>query len=313
MGTIHRLPGVAAVGPELGRAADAFLTGVTNANTAKAYAITLRGLVAEFGVDTPLGVLDTERGVDDLATWFTRRWGSTAPTTFNARMDALRSASGWWRDQQWLDGDPTRRLQRRGAPAPGDQSLDRAELERFLARPDLPLRERTLWQLLYESAARTEEVLALDVPDLDRPNRRAPVRRKGGASDTIAWQTKTARLLPRLLDGRTEGPLFLTHRRARVELASVDLDPASGRARLSYRRAEELLGEWTADLQSGPWDLHQLRHSALTHAAEDGASTPMLMALSGHTNVNSLGRYSKVSAAALARWQAERDPAARRR
>ncbi|WP_329073485.1 tyrosine-type recombinase/integrase [Amycolatopsis sp. NBC_01480] len=307
------MPGIVATGPELGRAADAFLNGVTNPNTAKAYAIAVRGLAAEFGIKTPIGVLDTEQGVDELAKWFTERWGGAAPTTFNARMDALRSASAWWQDQQWLDGDPTRRLQRRGAPAPGDQSIDRAELGRFLARPDLPLRERTLWQLLYESAARTEEVLALDVPDLDRPNRRAPVRRKGGAADTIAWQTKTARLLPRLLEGRTEGPLFLTHRRARVELASGDIDPASGRARLSYRRAEELLGEWTADLQSGPWNLHWLRHSALTHAAEDGASTPMLMALSGHTNVNSLGRYSKVSASALARWQAGRDPVARRR
>ncbi|MDQ3401985.1 MAG: site-specific integrase [Actinomycetota bacterium] len=59
----------------------------------------------------------------------------------------------------------------------------------------------------------------------------------------------------------------------------------------------------------GPWNLHQLRHSALTHAAEDGASAPMLMALSGHTNVASVARYAKVSAAALGRWQNDRDPA----
>ena len=39
----------------------------------------------------------------------------------------------------------------------------------------------------------------------------------------------------------------------------------------------------------------------------------MLMALSGHTSVRSLVKYAKVSAEALGRWQAETDPAARRR
>jgi integrase/recombinase XerC/integrase/recombinase XerD len=101
--------------------------------------------------------------------------------------------------------------------------------------------------------------------------------------------------------------VFLTARRARVELAPLDLDPASGRARLSYRRAGEL---FTA--AAGGATLHQLRHSALTHAAEDGANTSTLLAYSGHTSVASLARYARVSPEALGRWQAERDPARRR-
>ena len=47
--------------------------------------------------------------------------------------------------------------------------------------------------------------------------------------------------------------------------------------------------------------LHQLRHSALTHDAEAGASSPMLTAKSGHTSVASLARYARPSAEALAR------------
>ncbi|MER6174624.1 hypothetical protein [Streptosporangium sp. NPDC001681] len=34
------------------------------------------------------------------------------------------------------------------------------------------------------------------------------------------WQTRTAHLLPKLLAGRSEGPVFLTERRARVALAA---------------------------------------------------------------------------------------------
>ena len=136
--------------------------------------------------------------------------------------------------------------------------------------------------------------------------------RKGGAADVITWQTGTARLLPRLVKGRKSGPLFLTGRKARVQLAAADLDTPAGRARLSYRQAAALFTGATAEMPGGPWMLHQLRHSALTHAAEDGASTSTLLSYSGHTSVRSLARYTRVSAEALGRWQAQRDRARRR-
>ncbi|MEV4096244.1 tyrosine-type recombinase/integrase [Streptosporangium saharense] len=114
--------------------------------------------------------------------------------------------------------------------------------------------------------------------------------------------------------------MFLTERRARIALAASDLDPVTGRARLSYRRAEEIFNELTrplahpdliepADLAAAPgWTLHDLRHSALTHAAENGADTGTLLAYSGHASVTSLARYARVSPDALTRWQERRDP-----
>jgi len=56
----------------------------------------------------------------------------------------------------------------------------------------------------------------------------------------------------------------------------------------------------TSEMPGGPWTLHQLRHSALTHAAEEGATTSTLLAYSGHTSVRSLARYARVSAEAAA-------------
>jgi integrase len=86
-----------------------------------------------------------------------------------------------------------------------------------------------------------------------------------------------------------------------------DVDHATGQARLSYSHAETLF-----KAASGGATLHQLRHSALIHDAEDGTSTPMLMARSGHLSVRSLAKYARVSAEALQRHQAERYPARRR-
>ena len=61
------------------------------------------------------------------------------------------------------------------------------------------------------------------------------------------------------------------------------------------------------------WTLHQLRHGLLTHEAEDGTSTPMLLARSRHASVRSLERYARPGPEAVARHVAAADPAARRR
>jgi integrase/recombinase XerC/integrase/recombinase XerD len=130
--------------------------------------------------------------------------------------------------------------------------------------------------MLYETAARAEEILTLDVTDLDTVNRCATVVRKGGARDVVYWQTGTARLLPRLIAGRRRGPLFLTDRKAKPSVALADVDPTTQRARLSYRRrAATLFEEHTTSMKRGPFTLHRLRHSKLTLVAEAGASTPM--------------------------------------
>jgi integrase/recombinase XerD len=142
-------------------------------------------------------------------------------------------------------------------------------------------------RLLYETAARANELLALDVEDLDLSNRRARIRSKGGAVEWVFWQTGSAQLLPRLLTGRTRGPVFLAGRRPTRAVAGLDLDPTSRRARLSYRRAAELFQGRTG------WSLHQLRHSALTHAAEDGTNLPLLLARSRQASIRSLERYAR--------------------
>jgi hypothetical protein len=61
-----------------------------------------------------------------------------------------------------------------------------------------------------------------------------------------------------------------------------------------------------------PPTLHQLRHSALTHAAEDGTNLPLLLARSRHASVRSLERYAHPGPEAVARHLADTDPTRRR-
>jgi integrase len=149
---------------------------------------------------------------------------------------------------------------------------------------------KTLWRLLYENAARANEALSLNVEDRDIPNRRAAIRGKNSELDYLHWQTASGHLLSRLIAGRTAGPVFLTDRRAAPGRApaTADLCPQTGRARSSYRRAQELFAA-----ASGGWTLHQLRHSALTHLAEENVSLALLMAKSRHTGLRSLQKYAR--------------------
>jgi integrase len=312
MGTVHKLSS----GREeitLGQAVDAYLATLGHPEkrgTHRMYATTYKALTAELGVGAILGELTPAT----LREAFGRRWSGAKPATWGSKRGAVFSLLHYCEEQGWITSaaDLGRGIEHRNIPADRARALSRAQIDNLLTRDDISIRERTFWRLLAESAARASEILGLDVADLDLANRRANVRRKGGANDVITWQTGTARLLPRLLKGRKSGPVFLTERRARVPLSPADVDPGTGRARLSYNQAAQIFKEATAGYHGGPWTLHQLRHSALTHAAEDGASTSTLLAYSGHSSVVSLARYARVSPEALARWQAGRDPAARR-
>jgi integrase/recombinase XerD len=284
-------------------AADAFLDHHDLArSTRRVYGASLASLVAGLGPATAVGDLLGPT----LADWFRGRYAAAAPATWSRELATLRAAVGWWRRCGWLAVDPTSDLERRRDQVDRTRALTRGQLEGLFASRDLPLRERTLWRLLYETAARANELLALDVEDLDLSNRRARIRSKGGAVEWVFWQTGSAQLLPRLLTGRTSGPVFLAGRRPTRAVAGLDLDPTSGRARLSYRRAAELFQGRTG------WSLHQLRHSALTHAAEDGTNLPLLLARSRHASVRSLERYARPGPEAVARHLAETDPARRR-
>jgi integrase len=239
----------------------------------------------------------------ELAAWFVHTRDTHAPATWNRDRVIVRSF--------------VRRLQAQGAavevPVIGyrrlrpvrTRALTRAEVARILGL-SVALREKALWTLAYESAARAGELLGLDVADLDLANRRAAVTSKGGAREWVTWSTSAARLLPRLLKGRRDGPVFTTRGASRVVVAKLD-QALGGTARLSYRRAEELFKAATGST------LHQLRHSALTHLAEEGASAPMLMTKSRHRSIVSLARYARPGVEALQRWEAEHDRARRRR
>ena len=293
--------------PTLGHAAAAFLARADLATQSqRSYSQTLNRIVAELGDDSPLAGLDS----DQLSEAIAGAWGACAPATWNRHVATGRSLVAFCQRHDWLPDAFAVRVDRRREPADRTRAVPYTQLDRLWRREDVAVREKTLWRLLYETAARASEILSLNIEDIDRDTRRAVVCSKGGNIDLLHFQTGSARLIPRLIGERARGPLFLTDRRPAPGRAPalVDICPFSGRARLSYRRAEELF-----KAASGGWTLHQLRHSAITHLAEDNVALPMLMAKSRHTSLRSLQKYARPGADAVAAMTAAHDPERRRR
>lgn len=292
-------------------ATEAFLARSMAATTRRSYGQTMRRLAIVHG-DLPMTALNGPM-LDGFAA---AAWGGCAPATWNRHVATLRSFTAHARRRGWIAADPATVLDRRREPDDRTRAIAASALEQLFRRTDAAVREKCLWRLLYETAARAEEVLSADVDDLDLENKRLRVRRKGGDVDWLHFQSGSARLLPRLIgDRRSTGPIFLSDRRpapARTP-AAVDLDPVTGRGRLSYERAEYLFKQSSLKVGGNGWTLHQLRHSALTHLAEAGVSLPLLMAKSGHQNLRSLQRYARPGAEAVAAMTAAHDPGRRRR
>jgi integrase len=293
--------------PPLQEAVDAFLAQRDLAPTSRrSYAQTTARLVRAFGPEQLLADLVPAA----VAVRVEQTWGERSPRTWNRHLSALGSFVAFCRRRGWPVQDLVAGLDRRQEKADNTGVLSFLELERLWSRESVGLRERCLWRLLYEAAARADEVLSLNVEDVDVANKRAVVISKGGDRELLHFQTSSARLLPRLIGGRRRGPLFLADRPPVPSRAPAaeDLCPETGRARLSYRRAEELFVAATRGRT-----LHDLRRAALTHLGEDNVSLPLLMAKSRHKNLRSLQRYVRPSPEAVAALTAQHDPARRRR
>ena len=290
--------------PTWEQATDAFLRRDLAPGTRRVYRLTLDAVGAQLGGKALVGVTAA-----DLALAVGAAYPHSSPATWNRVVATLRSFWAFAIRQGWTKADAVTALERRRVVEDHDRALSREYLDRLFTRRDVSLRDRCLWRLLYETGARASEVLNLNIEDLDLDTRRARTIRKGGDLDVLHFQTGSARLLPKVIAGRTKGPVFLSDRPSSPSRAPAltDRDPSTGRARLSYRRAAEIFSKATDGTT-----LHQLRHSAITHLAEAGVPLPLLMAKSRHASLRTLQRYARPGVDAVAVLTAAHDPAARR-
>ena len=112
--------------------------------------MTLEALQAALGADTALQ--DIRRRA--VQRFLQAAYPNVAPATWNRAVATLRSSFSYCQRRGWLSTDPTQGIERRREPQDHTRAIPYAELEALWSRADVPLREKTLWRLLYERPGR---------------------------------------------------------------------------------------------------------------------------------------------------------------
>ncbi len=258
-----------------------FLEGSSFAQrTRESYAEDLKPLLAQVG-QAPIPTL-----TDGVVRSFLLTQESLAPATYNRRLAALRSFIGFLQGRGWITEALLEGVERKSEGPSVARALDAQKVESVLRGIENP-RDRALFWLIYDGGLRCQEALAIDIDDLSWSDRSILLHGKGGRSREMFFSRTVGTLLDKYLATRgypTSGPLFVTHRKARLP-RRADLT-ADGYARLSYRQADTLWKGYTPE-----WDLHQLRHTAISVRAAHGYTEVDLKRFSGHTSLRSLERY----------------------
>lgn len=246
------------------------------------------------------------------------RYLTGAADTVNRELSIARKAIGWWQRQGWIGADPTIGIERRPAPPDRTKALALNQIA-ALWRLDVALREKTQWKMLYESAARADEVLRLNVEDLypqDKRGRSPPrAGRPNGSTGSPEPPSSCPASSPAAPAARCSSPTAKRrpeHRRSTC--ARRPAGPGSPTTALrrtpgcwpTPRLTRQHRGSGQLDTPPAP--------AQRPHARRRGRHLhPDTAARSRHASVRSLERYARPGVDSVARHVAERDPATRRR
>ncbi|MEP7004584.1 MAG: site-specific tyrosine recombinase XerC [Sphingomonas bacterium] len=235
------------------------------------------------------------------------------PLTFRTqaqRMIPIRAWFKWLTRENHILSNPASELElprpERRLPA---VVLSADEAEAVLAVPDiaapLGLRDRAMLELLYATAIRRGELIALKLFDVDYARSTLIVRQGKGNKDRVvplgerarAWLVAYRdRVRPGLVVGRDPGILFLSR---------------DGRPLEAKRLSEKVRGHVAAAGIGKPGSCHLFRHTAATLMLEGGADIRFIQALLGHESLETTQIYTRVSIAKLAEIHAATHPGAR--
>ena len=187
-----------------------------------------------------------------------------------------------------------------------EATLSAEEADAVLSGPDvttaLGLRDRAVMEVLYSSAIRRAELIALKLWDIDHDRGTVFVRQGKGGRDryapigprALSWVDRYLELVrPRLVVDKTD-TLFLS---------------ASGAPLCADWLSRTVTAYISAGAPKKPGSCHMFRHSAATLMLEGGADIRYVAEMLGHAKLETTAIYTRVSIAKLRAVHAATHPA----
>lgn len=150
--------------------------------------------------------------------------------------------------------------------------------------PQKQFRIKIIFELLYGSALRVDELCKLNIEDLDLNNKILRVKGKGSKTRIVPVGSKSVEVIKQYLTLRNtrihSDPLITTKNGRRIYSKYV------------YRIVHKYLSEVSDIAKKSP---HILRHSAATHMLDNGADLRAVKEILGHENLSTTQIYTHVS------------------
>jgi integrase/recombinase XerC len=245
-----------------------------------------------------------ERDLTGLRLTALRAWlaelhhAGAARTTMARRAASARTFTQWAFGRRLIPSDTGELLisPRRHQTIPRVLSVAEAEQSIVGVAGDEPgqLRDQLVMELLYGTAIRVAELVALDIADIDRPRRVLRVLGKGDKQ----------RVVPFGIPVETALEDWLAHGRAAWANSRSGTALLIGRrgGRLDQRTARAIVNRSTSGVIGGRGiSPHGLRHSAATHLLDGGADLRSVQEILGHASLATTQIYTHVSVDRLRR------------
>ena len=229
-------------------------------------------------------------------------------STIARKLSVIRTFLGFCEDNGLVESSPGVGVVSPKVPRRLPQVLTPVQaadlLETMSSDKPLELRDRALFELIYSSGLRCQEVLDVRLRDINLGSREVRVKGKGRkvrvipvgevALDALERYLREGRS-PLLKDPATDDHVFLS--RNGRPLSSSDVQ----------RRLARYLARAGAPRGTSP---HTLRHSFATHLLEGGADLRVIQEMLGHSSLRTTQVYTHVSAAHLRRAYRKAHPRA---
>lgn len=153
------------------------------------------------------------------------------------------------------------------------------------------IRDRAVIELMYSTGMRRGEVVRLDLPDVNFPDRRVFIRQSKGKKDRVVpFGAAAAEWMRRYLEearilcerDSAELAFFLTERGARFTTTTIP------EAVAKYREKARIAKPVTA---------HTMRHTFATHMIQAGADPRHVQAILGHSSIETTEIYTHLAPA----------------
>jgi integrase/recombinase XerC len=202
-------------------------------------------------------------------------------------LSAIRSFYRFQLKKQLVDSNPAQHVQAPKQARKLPKTLDVDQMTGLLEAcvgSVLETRDVAMFELFYSSGLRLGELAALDLDDLDLPDRALVVRAgKGGKSRILPIGSQAVRAIGQ----------WLPHRKTMASGNDSALFVSARGTRLGVRSIQLRLARWcrTKGITT-PIHPHMLRHSFASHLLESSQDLRAVQELLGHSNISTTQIYT---------------------